>query len=417
MILLKNVTIVDASSDLNGKKRDLLIKNGKIEKIGVSIKEENAKIIETANLHVSKGWIDTSVSLGEPGFEERQTLENGVKAAAAGGFTTIMLNPNNQPNPQDQSGIKYLKNVTAHQAVSILPVGSFTLNQNGEHLAELYDMQEAGAVSFYDYKHEVTNANLLKVGLQYASSFNAVVQSFPQNKDIAGKGMVNEDTVTTNLGIKSMPSLAEELQIARDLRIATYTNGRLHIPTVSTVEGLKLIKEYKKTAHNVTCSVSIHHLTLSSNELETFDANFKIQPPLRDEKEVKQLQKFLTSGVIDVVTSDHTPLTIEHKDLEFDHATPGTIGLESAFGVLNQLTDLATTIELLTNGYQVFNQVTPQIKEGQIANLTLFEPETSYTFEKSHIVSTSKNSAFLGKPMKGTVIGIMNNKKVIWNER
>jgi dihydroorotase len=214
-----------------------------------------------------------------------------------------------------------------------------------------------------------------------------------------------------------MPSLAEELQIARDLRIATYTKGRLHIPTVSTVEGLKLIKKYKKTAQNVTCSVSIHHLTLSSNELETFDANFKIQPPLRDEKEVKQLQKFLSSGVIDVVTSDHTPLTIEHKDLEFDRATAGTIGLESAFGTLNQLTDLDTTIELLTKGYQVFNQATPQIKEGQIANLTIFEPETSYTFEKRHIVSTSKNSAFLGKPMKGTVVGIINNKKAIWNER
>jgi len=228
--------------------------------------------------------------------------------------------------------------------------------------------------------------------------------------------MVNEDIVTTNLGLKSMPSLAEELQIARDLRIATYTNGRLHIPTVSTVEGLKLIKKYKKTAKNVTCSVSIHHLSLSSKELETFDANFKIQPPLREEKEVKQLQKFLASGVIDVVTSDHVPLTIEHKDLEFDHATAGTIGLETAFGILNQLTDLTTTIELLTKGYSIFNQEIPEIKEGQIANLTLFEPDTSYTFEKSHIVSTSKNSAFLGKPMRGSVVGIINNKKALWNE-
>jgi dihydroorotase len=198
MILLKNVIIVDAGSDLNGKKRDVLIKNGKIEKIALSITEESAKLIAHENMHVSIGWIDTSVSLGEPGFEERQTLENGIKAAAAGGFTHIMLNPNNQPNPQDQSGIKYLKNVTANQAVSILPVGSFSLNQKGEHLAELFDMQQAGAVSFYDYKQEVTNANLLKVGLQYTSAFNGVVQSFPQNKDIAGKGMVNEDIMSTN---------------------------------------------------------------------------------------------------------------------------------------------------------------------------------------------------------------------------
>ncbi|AGC78176.1 dihydroorotase [Nonlabens dokdonensis] len=416
MILLKNAIIVDASSPLNGKKRDLLIKNGKIEKIGVSIENEDAKIVERDNMHISIGWIDTSVSLGEPGFEERQTIQNGIKAAANGGFTTIMLNPNNQPNPQDQSGIKYLKNVTANQAVTILPVGSFTLNQKGEHLAELYDMQHAGAVSFYDYKKEVTNANLLKVGLQYTSSFQGVVQSFPQNKDIAGKGMVNEDVTTTNLGLKSMPSLAEELQIARDLRIASYTKGRLHIPTVSTSEGLKLIKKYKETAQNVSCSVSIHHLTMSSNELESFDANFKVQPPFRDEKEVKQLQRHLNSGVIDVVTSDHTPLTIEHKDLEFDRASAGTIGLESAFGALNNLIDTQKTVELLTNGYEVFNQKRPIIEEGELANLTLFEPGTSYTFEKKHIVSTSKNSAFIGKPMKGRVIGIVNNKKAIWNE-
>lgn len=416
MILLKNAIIVDASSTLNGQKRDLLIKNGKIEKIATSLNEEKAKIIERDNMHVSIGWIDTSVSLGEPGFEERQTLDNGVKAAAAGGFTTIMLNPNNQPNPQDQSGINYLKNVTANQAVTVLPVGSFSLSQKGEHLAELYDMQQAGAVSFYDYKHEITNANLLKVGLQYTSSFQGVVQSFPQNKDIAGKGIVNEDVTTTNLGLKSMPSLAEELQIARDLRIASYTKGRLHIPTVSTNEGLKLIKKYKELAQNVTCSVSIHHLTMSSNELESFDANFKVQPPLRDEKEVKQIQKHLNSGVIDVVTSDHIPLTIEHKDLEFDRATSGTIGLESAFGALHNLIELEKTIELLTNGYHVFHQNRPTIEEGQLANLTLFEPEKSYTFEKKHIVSTSKNSAFLGKQMKGKVVGIINNKKAIWNE-
>lgn len=416
MILLKNATIIDASSPLNGKKRDVLIKNGKIENISSSIENSEAKIIQKDNLHLSIGWIDTSVSIGEPGFEERQTLKNGIKAAAAGGFTTIMLNPNNQPNPQDQSGVMYLKNVTANQAVSILPVGSFTLNQDGEHLAELYDMQKAGAVSFYDYKHEVTNANLLKVGLQYTSSFNGVVQSYPQNKDIAGKGMVNEDLVSTNLGLKSMPSLAEELQIARDLRIAAYTKGRLHIPTVTTTEGLKLIKEYKKSSKNVSCSVSIHHLTLSSNELESFDANFKLQPPLRDEKEVKQLQKFLHSDVIDVVTSDHMPLTIEHKDLEFDRATAGSIGMESAFGALNNLIATDRAVELLTNGYAVFNQERPQIEEGQIANLTVFEPDTTYTFEKSNIISTSKNSAFLGKTMKGKVIGIINNKKALWNE-
>lgn len=416
MILLKDVTIVAAGCELNGTKKDILIKNGKIDQIADAIQADQAKIIKRNNLHVSIGWIDTSVCFGEPGFEERQTLENGIKAAATGGFTTIMLNPNNLPNPQDQSGIKYLKNATANQVVNVLPVGCFTLHQKGEHLAELYDMNEAGAVSFYDYKHEVNNANLLKVGLQYTSAFNGVVQSFPQNKDLAGKGMVNEDEISTNLGLKSMPALAEEVQVARDLRIAAYTQGRLHIPTLSTAESLKLIAAYKKTAKNVTCSVAIHHLILSSKELESFDTRFKIQPPLRDEKEVKQLKQYLDNGVIDLVTSDHTPLTIEHKDLEFDRATAGTIGLESLFGALNNIIDTPQAVQLLTNGYGIFNQKTPQIAVGEIANLTLFEPEFTYVFEDKHIVSTSKNAVFLGKQMKGKVVGIVNNKKAHWND-
>ena len=185
MILLKNVIIVDNNSKLHLKKRDLLIKNGKITQIAVSIENEEARVIEKENLHVSIGWFDSSVSFGEPGFEERQSLKNGLETAAKSGFTTIMLNPNNKPNPQDESGINYLKGKSAGEAVTVLPVGNFTLNQDGKHLAELYDMQQAGAVSFYDFKKSINNTNLLKVGLQYVKSFDGIIQSYPQDNDLA----------------------------------------------------------------------------------------------------------------------------------------------------------------------------------------------------------------------------------------
>lgn len=415
MILLKNVTIVNGGSKLHLKKRDLLIKNGKIAQIALSIKNDEARVIEKENLHVSIGWFDSSVSFGEPGYEERQTLKNGLYTAAKSGFTTIMLNPNNQPNPQDESGINYLKGKTSGDAVTVLPVGNFTLQQDGEHLAELYDMQQAGAVSFYDFKKSINNTNLLKVGLQYVKSFNGIIQSYPQDNHLAGKGMVNEDETTIHLGIKTTPSIAEEVQIARDIQVAAYTGARLHIPTITTAASVQLIKEAKKKYTNITCSVSTNHLFLNTTSLADFNTHFKIQPPLRDEKNSNALISGLKNGVIDTVTSDHIPLNIEHKAVEFDQASYGSTGLESAYGILQSLLDTEKAIEVLTSGYKVFGLSTPEIEEDEIANLSLFVPDEKYTFEKEYILSSSKNSAILGKKLKGRAYGIINNKKIVWN--
>lgn len=412
MILLKKATIIDATSPLHLKQRDILIKNGKIAQIASSIAQDGARIITHKNLHVSIGFIDSSVSLGEPGFEERQTLENGLRAAAAGGFTTIMLNPNNAPNPQDRTGIDFVKNATAGNAVTVLPVGNFSLEQTGVHLAQLYDMQQAGAVSFYDYKQAVTNANLLKLGLQYTKTFNSVVQSFPLEKSLAGNGQVNEDQVTAHLGLRTQPSLAEEIQITRDLALAAYTQGRLHIPTVSTAAGIKLIAAAKGAAA-VTCSVSVHHLACSTDQLTDFNANYKTQPPLRSNANREKLLKQVLKGRVDMITSDHTPLTIEQKDVEFDHAIPGTIGLESAFGVLHHLLDTELTVTMLTNAYTVFGQKRPVIEEGTPANLTIFTSDGSSYFSKEEIVSTAKNSALLTIATRGRILGIYNNNKLV----
>ncbi len=416
MILFKNVLICDPEGQYHDQRLDLLIDQGIIKTIGTKLEIDHGRVIEHENLIVSIGWFDSSVSFGEPGFEERQTMDNGLAAAASGGFTTIMLNPNNQPNPQDASGVNYLLSLCANHATRLLPVGNFSLNQEGKDLAQLYDMNMAGAVSFYDYKKPIENANLLKVGLQYVKPFNGILQSFPQDAQIAGKGIVNEDRQGTELGLKTIPKFAEELRVARDIEIARYVDTSLHIPTVTTVAALERIKKAKEDGLSVSCSVTAHHLLLSSKELAGYDTNNKVTPPLREEDEVAQLESYLADGTIDMITSDHTPLTIESKNVEYDQADSGTTGLETAFCALLDKYNLDDIINALTGGYKIFSKDKPEIKEGAIANLTLFTNVGSHMLQKEHLRSTSKNNIFLNKRMKGKVLGIYNQQKLIWNE-
>ena len=416
-ILLRSATIIDSNSpSIHLKKRDIHIKDGVIQKIASKIDSpKGAKEIKLDNLHISLGWFDSSVSFGEPGFEERETIANGLQVAASSGFTDVVLNPNTNPTPDSSSDIIFLKERSKGHATTLHPMGNFTANGDGAHLAELYDMQNAGAVAFYDYKSSLKDANLLKIGLLYAQNFDGLVLSYPEELQIKGKGTVNEGEISTRLGLKGIPSLSEELQLVRDLYILEYAGGKLHIPTVSTSNAVKLIADAKKKGLNVTASVAIHNLMLSDNELETFDSNYKVRPPLRSQKDCKALLKGLQTGTIDFVTSDHTPIDIERKRVEFDNAEFGSIGLESAFGTLNTLFSIEETIALLTKGKERFGIESSKLKEGEIACLTLFNPDGEFTFEKSHIKSTSKNSIFLGKSLKGSVYGCINNKKTLFN--
>ncbi|AZQ44500.1 dihydroorotase [Nonlabens ponticola] len=416
MILLKKVTVIDKQSSWHHKTIDILIEDDIIKAIASTIDDEDATVIEEENLHVSIGWIDSSVCLGEPGFEDRQTIKNGLDTAAASGFTHIMMNPDNQPNPQDASGIKNLKNSLPEHAVSILPVGNLSINQEGKHLAELYDMQQAGAVSFYDFKKSIGNSNLLKLALEYSGPFHGVIQSFPQDNHVAGNGLISEDETSVQLGIKSIPKMAESIQIARDLAIAAYSGNHLHIPTVSTIAGLELIKAAKQKGTKVTCSVAIANFATASPALLDYDTRFKLQPPLRDEQEISGIKDFIEDGTIDMITSDHIPRTIESKKVEFDHADYGSASLESAFGIANLLLDSNKTVELFTAAYNVFNLPTTKIEEGQRANLTLFNPDEIYIMKKHNMHCTSKNNMFLDRQHKGKVIGIINKGKLHLND-
>lgn len=414
-VLLKNATIVDSSNKkLHLKKRDILVKNGVIDTISSKITPPTkTKIIEYKNLHVSIGWFDSSVSFGEPGYEERETIENGLKTAAKSGFTDIVLNPNTNPVPDSSSDIVFLKNAAKDSATNLHPLGTLTVKGEGKDLAEMYDMKNAGAVGFYDFKKSIENSNLLKIALQYAQNFDGLVHSFPLDTKIAGKGVVNEGEVSTKMGLKGIPALAEELHITRDLHILEYAGGKLHIPTISTANSVKLIAEAKKKGLNVSCSVATHNLFVTDDALEEYDTNCKVMPPLRTKKDIKALIKGVKEGVIDFVCSDHIPMNIEEKRVEFDNASYGAAGLETAFGILNQIFDIETTIAFLTKGRERYQLETPTIKEGETACLTLFDPEMESTFNKKGMVSTSKNSMFFEKLMNGSVLGVICNNRIL----
>lgn len=416
-ILLKSATIINsATPTIHLKKRDIHIKNGIIEKIAQKIdKPAGCKELRLENLHVSIGWFDSSVSFGEPGFEERETLTNGLATAAKSGFTDIVLNTNTEPAPDSGSEISFFKEKSKGVACNLYPMGCLTMERSGERLAELFDMHQAKAVAFSDYKRSIANGNLLKIALQYGQNFDGLVLSFPQDTQVVGKGVMNEGEVSVNLGLKGIPNLAEELQLARDIYLLEYAGGKLHVPTISTANAVKLIAEAKKKGLDISCSVSIHHLFFTDEMLKEFDSNYKVTPPLRAKHDVKALLKGLQNGIIDFVTTDHKPVAIEDKRLEFDNAASGTIGLESAFGALNQIMPAEDSISLLTKGRERFGIAVPELKEGKDACLTLFNPEGEYQFSEEHIYSSSKNSAFLGSTLKGRAYGIINNDMVeIW---
>lgn len=419
--LFKSATIVDEASEHHLKEKDILIENGKISRIATSIpvskEDKNIQIVDFDDLHVSPGWFDPSVCFGEPGFEERETIENGLKVAASGGFTAVALNTNTNPVPDSKGLIKFIKSKAENSAVDLYPIGALTKNSDAEHLAELFDMKSEGAISFYDYKKPISNANLLKIALQYAQNFDGLVQSFPMEISVAGHGIVHEDFYSTRLGLKGIPSFSEELQIARDISILEYTGGKLHIPTISTKKSVELIRDAKNRGLNISCSVAIFNLVLTDAVLETFDSNYKLMPPLRTKEDVQALIDGVKDGTIDGVTSDHNPIDVEHKKLEFEHADFGSIGLESCFGALNKILGVEKTVKALTNLKKVFGLQENSIAEGQPANVSGYSTGPAWAFVKDRIIrSKSKNSAMIGQELKGKVYGIYNNGQLILND-
>jgi len=411
--LIKSATILDRKSDFNNTVQDILIEKGIITKIAKSIKNtNNYPLISFENLHVSQGWFDSSVCFGEPGYEDRETIKNGLLVASKSGFTSILLQPNTHPVADNKSAIAFSKSTSKHSPTLLYPSGSLTKNSEGYKLAELYDMFSEGGVVFGDYKKQIKNPNVLKIALQYTSNFGGLLQSFPIDENISNSGVMNENITSTILGLKGIPEIAEHIQISRDLDILEYSDGKLHIPTISTSKSVELIRHAKSKGLDVTCSVAIHNIILKDDDIKNYNTNFKVNPPLRTQNSIDALINGLNDGTVDMVTSDHCPISIEDKKVDFDSAEFGTIGLESAFGVLNSIFSTKKTIDILTKGKSRFGVNINTINIGNICDITLFNPKGNYIFSKEHILSTSKNSIFLGKKLKGNVYGAIANNQI-----
>lgn len=413
-LIIRNATIVSPGHKSHLKIQDIVVEDGVLVAISDRAESAGHQEIDQPGLHVSAGWFDSSVSFGEPGFEERGGIANGLDAAAAGGFTDVALQPDTHPVIDNQSQVLFARQKVTH-AVGLHPIGALTRKMEGQDLAELYDMHLAGAIGFGDYKRNIDNANLMKIALQYTQDFGGLVIAHSQDSTIAGKGVVHEGPAAMRLGLKAIAPLAEELMVARNLQLLEYAGGRLHIPCLSTPGAIGRIREAKAKGLAVTCSASVHHLVLTDEALSEFDSNAKVSPPLRDEAIRKQLVEAVLDGTIDAVTSDHRAIDIEHKKLEFDLAMDGTIGLESALGALLTVLPLEVAVEKLTAARDIFKIDGRGITIGKPANLTLFDPSATWTFGREHIISKSKNSAFEGCRMQGRVVGIVARQHVIIN--
>jgi dihydroorotase len=411
-VLIKAAKILDASSPHHNTIQDIYIADGVIQKMGENLSFPGAKQISFKNLHISQGWFDSSVSFGEPGYEERETIAHGLDVASSSGFTHIALNTNTDPKPDSRADIAFLLEQANGSPVRLYPKARITTSESESKLAPLRELQVTGAVCFSNHKSALANANILKLALQYTHDFDGLVESFAFNQDMGNGGVMHEGAVSTSLGLTGIPSVVEEMQIKRDLDILSYTNGKLHIPTLSTKDAIPLIKQAKKAGLDVSTSVSIHNLFFTDKALEGFNANAKLLPPLREQTDSKALQKALKDGTIDMVTSDHHPLNSELKYVELDLAHFGSIGLEHSFGCLLSMFDVAIVVDILTRGKARFGITASPIQEGATADVSLFTPDGKKTVTKAAIKSTSKNSLFMDQALPGKVFGVIAQNKV-----
>lgn len=410
-IHIKQATVINSVSEFNGKKVDVLIEDGVITQISTKpIMGKAAQIIEGDNLHLSIGWADLSANFCDPGHEEKEDIKSGAAAAAAGGYTAVGVLPVTNPAIQTKSEVEYLLARGKGLPVELWPIGSLFIANEGKDLAELFDMQQAGAVAFSDAKKPVNDSGAVSRALQYAQGINAVIMLLPLDKQMAAGGMVNEGEVATRLGLKGIPAIAEELMVARNLALAEYNNASLHFSAIATKASVKLIRKAKAKGMKVTAGVNFYNLFLTDEVLVGFDANYKLNPPLRTAEDVEALIEGVIDGTIDVINSDHSPENIENKDLEFDFAAYGMIGLEVLFSALNtyigEKIGLEKLVAILTdNPRKLIGKPSPEFKEGAKANLTLFNPTTKYNFGKEYIRSKSKNTPFIGTEFTGRVVG------------
>ena len=412
-LLIRSAIIIDPNSQFNKQVSDILIENGFITKIAPVI-EDDTEVFNAAGKYLIPGFFDLNCNIGEPGLETKEDLQTGTRAAAAGGFTGLALMPNTQPPVHSKTEVEYLLNRARNNLVDIYPLGAISYNREGKDLAEMYDMFLSGAKAFTDGNKPVQDAGLMERAMLYVQNFGGLVFSYPEDTAIAGKAKVNEGVVSTLLGMKGIPALAEELMIARDLYLAEYTGSKIHFTTISTAGSVDMIRKAKEKGLQVTCDVAVHHLVLTDEALIGFDSLYKVKPPLRTAADVSALINGLADGTIDAIVSQHTPQEIEFKDVEFEVAEYGMIALQT---VLPLVIKAGLSIEIIVEKLaiaprNILNIEVPVIKPNQAANLVIADMESEWLYTTQNNFSKSINSPFIAQNLKGKILLTINNNQV-----
>lgn len=416
-IFISNARIFNKNSPHHGKTADIHVQDGLILKIGKNLKEPFGSLtISGKQLVVCPGFADLHVNIPDPGYEYKEDITSALNAAAAGGYTGVLSCSTTKPCVDNKSTVEYqLKKAKGH-LTDLWVSGAISKGQLGRELAEMYDMHRAGAMAFYDFKSNVTDSQLMKLAMLYVKPFNGKIMAFPSESFLSSGGVVHEGLKSTENGLQGLPSIAEEIGIQRLLKLAEYTEQAIHFTSVSTTEGVDLIRKAKKQGIRVTCGVSIANLFFNDQVISRFDSNFKLNPPLREEKVRKALIEGLANGIIDVVVSDHWPQNIESKECEFEAAEFGMNTLESAFGMLRTATrdkiEVEDLVEILTqNPRKILGVDVPIIQEKQLANLTVFQADQNWEYNVKNSVSLSRNSSLNGE-LCGKIVAVINNGQV-----
>lgn len=417
-ILIRSAKLFTPGIGFSKKRVNVLIKDGIINQISdTDIKAD--KIIEGKDLKVSPGWFDMNVFSGDPGFEHKEDIDSLSDSASAGGFTGVLSIPNTKPVVQTKDVITYIKSKSEKVLLDVYPSAAVTIGTKGEELTEMIDLHRYGAVAFSDGDNTIWHSDILLKALQYNQKFDGLVIQRPEDRLLSAFGQMNEGKTSTIIGLKGIPTLAEDVIVQRDLKILEYTGGKMHFSLISSPASLILIKDAKRKGLKITCDIPAYLLALEETEVLNFDSNFKVNPPLRTKKDIEFFKKAVKEGVVDLIVSAHRPHDSESKDLEFDLAEFGMTGLETVYSIINtylpEYPEDEIIHKLCVAPRHILNLPVPEISEGEMANITVYDSDCEFEFSKKNIFSKSKNSAFLGKRLKGKVKAVFNKNRYFIN--
>jgi dihydroorotase len=421
-ILIRGGRVVDPSQQLDAT-LDLLLADGAVAELGASLEApEGAEIVDAAGLVVMPGLVDVHVHLREPGGEHKETIASGARAAAAGGFTSVVAMPNTDPPVDDPATVGFVaaEGLRAHGA-RVYPTGCITVEQKSEQLTEFGEMIDAGAVAVTDDGRPVVGASLMRLALEYALAFDIPVAVHAEELELSRGGSMNEGLAATRLGLTGIPNAAEDVMIARDLMLAELTGGRLHIQHVSTREGVELIRRAKARGVRVTAEGSPHHFTLTDEAVGAYDTNAKMNPPLRSAADRDAVRQGVVDGTLCIIATDHAPHHYEEKEQAFEDAPNGIVGLETALGIsLSELVhsglmDLPTLVERMScSPARAFSLPGGTLRVGAPADVTLLDPDLEWVVEPERFLSMSRNTPFAGRSLRGRAVRTIVGGRTVW---